>query len=379
MGILNTKKVLVRKIVSLLFSFVLVIGLFPHISIKADNLIDSEHTIGDIDEDGTITPKDVTLLRRYLAGGWNVQINMSLADIDQDGSVTPKDVTLLRRYLAGGWGVEMPTPMTTDEPEDDGKMSLLLTYDQTSAREMAKLLNDFREKEGTNYDSKLALIYDYDLEKAAMQRAAEIAVKFDLDHMRPDGESYKQTLAEYGFDISPRNILYAENILFGTEDTMELEDAFKTLKNNDGNKKIMLGYYTYVGIGHVKIDKTDFWVQLFSDEENKTITEVRAVDGEVEMSIAIPEILINNIVPEYVSGKTTVSVGATETLPIYTGKVTFAGSEADEIKISKLKFISGDEYVSVSDGKMVGLKKGIGSILAKVNGINVSVSIEVTD
>jgi hypothetical protein len=106
---------------------------------------------------------------------------------------------------------------------------------------------------------------------------------------------------------------------------------------------------------------------------------VRAVDGEVEMSIAIPEILINNIVPEYVSGKTTVSVGATETLPIYTGKVTFAGSEADEIKISKLKFISGDEYVSVSDGKMVGLKKGIGSILAKVNGINVSVSIEVTD
>ena len=61
--------------------------------------------VGDVDNDGSITPKDVTLLRRHLAGGWNVKINELNADIDKDGSITPKDVTRLRRYLAGGWGI----------------------------------------------------------------------------------------------------------------------------------------------------------------------------------------------------------------------------------------------------------------------------------
>ncbi len=64
-------------------------------------------TPGDIDDDQNITPKDVTLLRRHLAGGWDVTINEKAADVDGDGSITPKDVTILRRYLAGGWGVEL--------------------------------------------------------------------------------------------------------------------------------------------------------------------------------------------------------------------------------------------------------------------------------
>ena len=64
-------------------------------------------SVGDVDNDGSITPKDVTLLRRYLAGGWNVEVKADTADVDKDGSVTPKDVTMLRRYLAGGWGVKL--------------------------------------------------------------------------------------------------------------------------------------------------------------------------------------------------------------------------------------------------------------------------------
>ena len=48
---------------------------------------------------------DVTFLRRYLAGGWNVTVDETLADVNCDGNVNAMDVTLLRRYLAGGWGV----------------------------------------------------------------------------------------------------------------------------------------------------------------------------------------------------------------------------------------------------------------------------------
>jgi len=60
---------------------------------------------GDIDGDGSITAKDVTILRRYLAGGWDVTVNLANADVNADGTINAKDVTMLRRYLAGGWGV----------------------------------------------------------------------------------------------------------------------------------------------------------------------------------------------------------------------------------------------------------------------------------
>ncbi len=70
-------------------------------------VISSGALIGDVNGDGEITSKDVTILRRYLAGGWNVEINEVNSDINGDGEVTSKDVTLLRRYLAGGWGVEL--------------------------------------------------------------------------------------------------------------------------------------------------------------------------------------------------------------------------------------------------------------------------------
>ena len=68
---------------------------------------EKESLIGDVNGDGEITSKDVTILRRYLAGGWDVEINEANSDINGDGEVTSKDVTLLRRYLAGGWGVEL--------------------------------------------------------------------------------------------------------------------------------------------------------------------------------------------------------------------------------------------------------------------------------
>ena len=58
---------------------------------------------GDANGDNEINSKDVTLLRRFLAGGWNVEINEEACDVNGDGEVNSKDVTILRRYLAGGW------------------------------------------------------------------------------------------------------------------------------------------------------------------------------------------------------------------------------------------------------------------------------------
>ena len=62
---------------------------------------------GDVNCDGSIDLKDVAVLRRHLAGGWNVTISEANSDVNKDGSIDLKDVTILRRYLAGGWGITL--------------------------------------------------------------------------------------------------------------------------------------------------------------------------------------------------------------------------------------------------------------------------------
>ena len=54
---------------------------------------------GDTNGDGAVDAKDVTILRRYLAG-WSVDIQLDAADLNGDGEVNAKDVTVLRRQLA---------------------------------------------------------------------------------------------------------------------------------------------------------------------------------------------------------------------------------------------------------------------------------------
>jgi hypothetical protein len=62
---------------------------------------------GDIDGDGEANAKDVTILRRNLAGGYGVELSKEVADLNKDGYINAKDVSLLRRFLAGGYGVTL--------------------------------------------------------------------------------------------------------------------------------------------------------------------------------------------------------------------------------------------------------------------------------
>ena len=56
--------------------------------------------LGDVNRDGVVDIKDVTILRRYLAGT-ATDVDVPAADCNEDGVVDIKDVTILRRYLAG--------------------------------------------------------------------------------------------------------------------------------------------------------------------------------------------------------------------------------------------------------------------------------------
>ena len=63
--------------------------------------------VGDADEDGEVGLTDVAQITRYLAGGWDIAVDSTVADVNKDGEVNLKDAVLLRRYLAGGWDVQI--------------------------------------------------------------------------------------------------------------------------------------------------------------------------------------------------------------------------------------------------------------------------------
>lgn len=61
---------------------------------------------GDANGDNIVNLKDAVLIRRYIAGGWEAEIDEKAADVNHDGVINLKDVVLIRRYIVGGWDVE---------------------------------------------------------------------------------------------------------------------------------------------------------------------------------------------------------------------------------------------------------------------------------
>lgn len=68
----------------------------------------ASYTPGDVDNDGAVLPKDVTLVKRFIAGGYTIATFIkNAADVDGSGTIEPKDATLLARFIAGGYGVTL--------------------------------------------------------------------------------------------------------------------------------------------------------------------------------------------------------------------------------------------------------------------------------
>ncbi|MBP5282044.1 MAG: leucine-rich repeat domain-containing protein [Lachnospiraceae bacterium] len=182
-------------------------------------------------------------------------------------------------------------------------------YGQTTARNMLALVNDFRtgseawywNEENTQqiYASGLSpLKYDYNLEKVAMLRAVEIAVKFS--HTRPNGQSWSTAYEECGYGFC-----YAkgENIAYGYTTYSSVFNAWR--EDNDpysgqGHRRNMLSSkFGAIGIGHFYYNGYHYWVQEFSSgSQNETATTANDSAATVMVSTqegqGTPYVLINN-------------------------------------------------------------------------------------
>ena len=166
-----------------------------------------------------------------------------------------------------------------------------VTYDQTSARSMLSMVNEFRTGSDAWYYNSDGSVhtctglseytYDYNLEQIAMQRAYEIAVSFD--HTRPDGsDCYTCT---YNGTRS-----YGENIAAGTrtaESTFEIWQETNEDYTYQGHRRAMLSSgYSAIGIGHVVYRGTHYWVQEFGIA-NSGATVTPEVNDTLDKTVSV--------------------------------------------------------------------------------------------
>lgn len=188
--------------------------------------------------------------------------------------------------------------------------NIQVCYGQTEGRSILDMINNLRTGSDAwywNEDNRTKtycknlneLSYDYELEKFAMQRAAEIAVYFS--HTRPNGKScfsiYEENGLEYGY--------VGENIAYGYMTAEAVNEAFweaNQMYNGQGHRRNMLGgNYKTVGIGHAYYNGVHYWVEEFSSEQyshEKTEPE----DGNVTVQIELDSThAIANTTPTQVS------------------------------------------------------------------------------
>lgn len=150
------------------------------------------------------------------------------------------------------------------------QVELDVTYSQTEARTMLELVNAFRtsgdawyygKPNDEGFEEKVSvtglqpLQYDYELEKVAMQRAAEIAIHFA--HTRPDGTecwTAYEKVGSFGYK--------AENIAAGRITAAATFEQWKEENEpyaGQGHRRNMLSSsVTTFAIGHVVYDGYHF-------------------------------------------------------------------------------------------------------------------------
>lgn len=172
-------------------------------------------------------------------------------------------------------------------------VKIKVTYGQTEARAMLADINAFRTSETDAWCWDMSdntkqpcltteLEYDYELERVAMQRAAEIALSYD--HTRPNG---KACFTAYPFGYREMG----ENIAAGYASAAEVFDGWKEENESyagQGHRRNMLSAkFKAVGIGHVVYQGCHYWVQEFGDRvKNGAASEANDDTQIVDVDVA---------------------------------------------------------------------------------------------
>lgn len=213
-------------------------------------------------------------------------------------------------------------------------ISVTGTYYQTRARSMLSLINNFRRSNPYCWNSSNTkeiqynwdhdLTYDYGLEKIAMKRAAEIALK--SGHTRPNGNSCFTVSSEVGYTGKHSG----ENIAMNTVGTAERAFIQWREDNDDysgqGHRRNMLGSFTHIGIAIFKVGNRYCYVQAFGYGNGSTV-ETKANDSETTVSVQADASAVQATGGSISCNVSSVSmeVGSTQALPKAQLELTMQG------------------------------------------------------
>ena len=263
-----------------------------------------------------------------------------------------------------------------------------VTYKQTEARGMLKLVNDFRTGDDAwvwnNNDTKKVklddlneLTYDYSLEEIAMQRAVEIALS--CSHTRPNN-----TKCFTLFDNSVKN--KAENIAAGYSSAAEVFAGWQEANanyNGQGHRRNMLDSdYNAVGIACVYYNDCYYWVQEFGYIAKPNTKETNANDASTTVNVEVSEDLISSVKIS-ADSKTPVVVqpGKSIDFPAVTTKILMneAWPGDDCIVVPQYRWYSSNITVArVSNGKIVGVREGSATITVSALGTSYNIPVTVS-
>lgn len=157
-------------------------------------------------------------------------------------------------------GVKVYVPSGDDDDKPDITPAPTFTEEQFAA-EIFRLTNVERAKHG-----EPLVQTNNDLNRAAMQRAKEISIKFS--HTRPDGTGSASILSEYGIPDDKGG----ENIAAGYNSPQSVIEGWM---NSPGHRVALLNTYsTHLGVGVYKSGSSYYCVQVFTaygEKEKLTI------------------------------------------------------------------------------------------------------------
>lgn len=265
-------------------------------------------------------------------------------------------------------------------------------YDQTDARRMLQSINDFRtsttdawywnedNKTKTVYNTgnnkKLGtLVYDYDLEAIAMQRAAEIALQFS--HTRPNGQAWSTTL-------SNKNRSYGENIAAGytsVEDVFEgWQETNKDYSGQGHRRNMLIPGFQSVGVGYAVVNGVKCWVQEFSYYTYNT-GMVSGRDGNQKVNVDILDSYLSNV--KAVPSKSIVSalIGEHVELPTVDTtimlKETWGSPNGVPVTTDYAWNVADTNIARIVNGALEGVVAGSTNLTTTILGQQVSVTVNI--
>lgn len=168
-------------------------------------------------------------------------------------------------------------------------------FHQSDARSMLNMINKFRAgSDAWQYDQNgkrvqiknlKPLKYDYELEKIAMQRAAEIVLLFN--HLRPNNTYVFDMLKSKGFNGGGENIAKGTATKMTTKFTFEDFQETNKPYSEQGHRRNMLGDFDTVGIACVEYAGLKHWVQVFGNGNANTIKPTPAIDKNKTMKVDV--------------------------------------------------------------------------------------------